>query len=390
MRLAIVCDFREENWPSMDLAAEMLCSHLQADEELDVQAVRICPPLVRRFTRLPGAGSARVARNADRLVNRFLDYPGHLRCLVKEFDCFHVCDHSYAHLVHELPPDRTGVYCHDLDTFCCLLDPQSERRQVWFRAMTRRILTGLQKAALVFCSTQVMLRRIVRAGLVDPARLVYAPYGISRELTPEEDGEHDNLVIDSLRIHLPFVLHVGSCIARKRTDILLEVFAAVRENFPHVMLVQVGGLWSAEQAKQIERLELASAIRQVRGLDRQTLAALYRRAALILLPSEAEGFGLPLIEGLACGNIALASDIPVLREVGGAGAVYCPVADVPRWVETVKRLLANPASAPPVTMRLERARTFSWETHARTISHAYEGLGSISRELSSCAGSQAY
>ena len=347
-------------------------------------------PLVRRFTRLPGAGSARAARNADRLVNRFWDYPGHLRGRAREFAGFHVCDHSYAHLVHELPPDRTGVYCHDLDTFRCLLDPQSERRPAWFRAMARRILTGFQKAALVFCSTGVMLRRIARAGLVDPARLVYAPYGISRELTPEEDGANDGGVIENLRIRAPFVLHVGSCIPRKRIDILLEVFAAVRRELPHLMLVQVGGLWSSEQAKQIQQLRLASAIRQVRGLDRRALAALYRRAALVLLPSEAEGFGLPVIEALACGSMVVASDIPVLREVGGPGAVYCPVADFPRWVETVKRLLANPASAPPVAVRLERARTFSWETHARTIFHAYERLGSISRELRSCAESPAY
>ena len=55
-------------------------------------------------------------------------------------------------------------------------------------------------------------------------------------------------------------------------------------------------------------------------VDRATLAAVYRRAALALLPSEREGFGLPLVEALACGTPVVASDIPVLREVGGDAA----------------------------------------------------------------------
>ena len=68
----------------------------------------------------------------------------------------------------------------------------------------------------------------------------------------------------------------------------------------------------------------------LRPADR-TLAAVYRRAALVLQPSEAEGFGLPVAEALACGTPVLASDLAVLREVGGEAAVYRAVGDVPAW-----------------------------------------------------------
>jgi glycosyltransferase involved in cell wall biosynthesis len=309
------------------------------------------------------------AFNADRLLNRFWDYPKHVRSRLQDFDYFHICDHSYAHLVHELPADRTGVYCHDLDCFRCLLDPDHEHRPRWFRAMSRRILRGMQKAAVVFCSTRITERRILQLGLIDQTRLLYAPYGISPEFVP---STHCSA---SEASHRPgndsFLLHVGSCIPRKRIDVLLEVFAEVRTRLPELQLVQVGGHWTGEQLQQMTRLGIASAVRQFSGLDRETLAQFYRQARIVLQPSEAEGFGLPLIEALACGATVVASDIPVLREVGGDAVVYCPVADVPRWAATIEKLLLDPAQAPDRNRRLAQAQHYSWDRHAETILHAY-------------------
>ena len=70
----------------------------------------------------------------------------------------------------------------------------------------------------------------------------------------------------------------------------------------------------------------------------------------------------------------MASDLPVLREVGGAAAVYCPVGDVAAWAETVGPLLADPAAAPASAKRLEQATRYSWANHARVIVEAYRRL----------------
>ncbi|HMC89971.1 MAG TPA: glycosyltransferase, partial [Gemmataceae bacterium] len=123
--------------------------------------------------------------------------------------------------------------------------------------------------------------------------------------------------------------------------------------------------------EQIEGLGIERAVRQLRGLDRRTLAALYRRARVVLQPSEAEGFGLPVLEALACAALVVASDIAVLREVGGDGAVYCPVADLSCWAETIERLLTHSQEAPDPAQRLARAQRFSWRQHAHTILQAY-------------------
>ena len=127
-RLAVICDLVEEDWPSMALVAEMLLEQLGTVAPHELDAVRVCPPLVRRFTRPAALANERHAFNADRLVNRLWDYPRVVRRERKGFDLFHVCDHSYAHLVHSLPRGRTGVFCHDLDTFRSILEPDVERR----------------------------------------------------------------------------------------------------------------------------------------------------------------------------------------------------------------------------------------------------------------------
>ena len=93
------------------------------------------------------------------------------------------------------------------------------------------------------------------------------------------------------------------------------------------------------------------------------------------MPSEAEGFGLPVIEALACGAAVVASDLPVLREVGGAAVTYRPVGDVPAWAEAVTRTLADPGAAPPREVRLAQAARYSWAEHARVIAAAYARLG---------------
>ena len=86
---------------------------------------------------------------------------------------------------------------------------------------------------------------------------------------------------------------------------------------------RLDSLLPKELARQARSLGLADAILTLPYFDprshrdRATLAAIYRRASLVLVPSEAEGFGLPVAEALACGVPLLASDIPVLREVGG-------------------------------------------------------------------------
>jgi glycosyltransferase involved in cell wall biosynthesis len=385
LRVALVCDLVEEGWPSMDLFGDMILTHLRGEHAGRVAATRICPPFRRRLTRWPLVRRHRQARNADRLLNRFWDYPRALSRLVRQggFDLFHIVDHSYSQLVHVLPAGRTVVTCHDVDTFRCLLEPAREPRPRWFRALARRTLTGLQKAAIVICNSETT-RGVLRAhDLVPETRLRTVHAGISPEFradaNPVADAAAARLLGPADPQGPPELLHVGSNIPRKRIDLLLETFAAIYRAQPSARLIKVGGPLTPEQNRQAHALGIAGAIEVLPFVDRTTLAAIYRRAALLLQPSDAEGFGLPVAEALACGTAVLASDIPALREVGGEAAVYCPVAAASAWADSALRLLdERQAQHNAWNARrqagLARANLFTWSAHVREVVRIYHSI----------------
>lgn len=374
-RVAILCDFAEENWPSMDLVGEMLATHLDRDQ---FTARKLAPPFQRRFTRI---SSANQTFNADRVFNRFWDYQKWLRPQLADFDLFHVVDHSYSQLVHSLPAARTVVSCHDLDTFRCLIEPEVEPRPLLFRKMMERVLAGMQKAARVTCDSAAIRDELLAHKLVEPDRVRVIPLGVHPACSPKPDPIHDSEAADLIggdagSLNL---LHVGSTIRRKRIDVLLKVFANIRREFPNARLLRVGGAFTDEQLQLVEQFELQDSIVVLPPVSREVLGAIYRRATLVLQPSDAEGFGLPLIEAMACATPVVASDLPVLREVGGSAAAHAPVADVPAWSHTVTSLMNERIQdAEKWSSRrdaaLAHANEFTWAKFATRTADLYHEL----------------
>ena len=380
LRIALLCDFAEEHWPSMDLVAAMLLNRLRAEhaDTLHVSAVR--PRFVRLFSRLTASRDAFF--NADRILNRFVQYPRCLRRIRSRFDVFHVIDHSYSHLVHHLPAASTVVTCHDLDSFRCILEPASEPRSWPFRAMTRRIAAGLCAATRVTCVSHATGDELLRHRLVSPARLTTIPNGVHPAFlappTPPAERAAD-AVLGPPREGGLDLLHVGSTIARKRIDVLIRVFAGLRENFPAARLLRVGGPLTTAQAALAASLGIADSIVIIPFVDNATLAAIYRRAALMLMPSESEGFGLPMVEAMASGTPVLASAIAALTEVGGSAADYVPVGDLTAWIFAATRLLRECTQAPLQwsarrAAARDRSRRFSWSESAAAFGALYREL----------------
>ena len=382
LRVALFADFLEEGWPSMDLVADMLLDRLTREHASGIDATLIRPALPRRLSRL--ARNTRVV-GLDRVTGRMWDYPRLARTLADRYDIFHVVDHSYAQLVHELPGNRTVVTCHDTDTFRSVIEPEREPRSAAFRAMTRRILGGLRKAGHVVCDTEATRDALIhKAGFTEQqTSVVYNGPHPSCRPHPEASADYEAARLLGPPRSSIDLLHVGSAIPRKRIDLLIRIMATLGRR---ARLVRVGGVFAAEQAALARDLGVSNVV-VLPFVDRSTLAAIYRRSALLLLPSEREGFGLPLVEALSCGTPVVASDIPALREVGAEAVTYCAVGDVDGWSRTIAALLDERAERPADWARrreqgIRHADAFSWSTYAGEIAALYARMAG--RTDSSC------
>jgi glycosyltransferase involved in cell wall biosynthesis len=138
----------------------------------------------------------------------------------------------------------------------------------------------------------------------------------------------------------------------------------------------VGGPFTLDQRRLAYQLGIEDYMAVLDFLDDRALAAMYRRAALVLLPSDREGFGLPIVEAMACGTPVVASDLPVLREVGGSAGEYCAPGAVAPWSARVEELLGERRQSPVrwqarVDAGLERAGRFSWSQFAARLAAVY-------------------
>jgi glycosyltransferase involved in cell wall biosynthesis len=274
------------------------------------------------------------------------------------------------------------VTCHDTDAFRALLQ-SGERVSGLPRWLVRRVLGGLRLAAAVVCDSEATRSELVSHQLVPLERTLVLPIGVHPECRPAPDRDADASAegLTGPRGSAD-LLHVGSTIPRKRIDVLLEALAIVLQKRPDARLWRVGGEFTFEQARQARELGVEERITVLPFVSRAVLAAMYRRAALVLLPSEREGFGLPVIESMACGTPILCSDLPVLREVGGDAAEYCAVGEPSSWATRICELLGERDHQPAQwsarrSSGLMRSAAFTWSRYASGMQDVYERVAAL-------------
>ena len=174
----------------------------------------------------------------------------------------------------------------------------------------------------------------------------------------------------------PYLLHVGTLEPRKNLPRLLGAYARVRASGGDVpLLVLAGGRgWAAEAIERaVAALGLADAVRFTGAVEREDLAALYAAAELVVYPSLYEGFGLPVVEAMACGAPVVTSNVSSLPEVAGDAAVLVDPRDEAAIAAAITELLRDDRARAELRRRgLARARKFSWARCAEQTWTVYE------------------
>jgi glycosyltransferase involved in cell wall biosynthesis len=223
-------------------------------------------------------------------------------------------------------------------------------RRSFYRASARR-------ADRILTDSSFSRDEIVAAFDVDPARIDVVPLGVGPQFSADPRVARE-----------PFVLHVGDLHARRNLSMLLDAVLGLRRTDPscaRLRLVLAGADLGLLQPLQRQAADAAGALVHIGHSGDVELVDLYRRAQVFAYPSRYEGFGLPLLEAMACGTPVIAANAASVPEVVGSAAILLPVDDGTAWRNALTAVLTD---APLAADLAERGRLhasqFTWDRTA--------------------------
>lgn len=248
----------------------------------------------------------------------------------------------------------------------------------WVRTLEGDMRRTLRWADLIIAVSEFTKREIVEVFGFPEARIRVIHHGVDAAFAPMADPHEVERVRRKYGIPGRYVLSVGTLEPKKNHLRLVQAFvAAVGGSLADYALVLAGGRrWSwPDLDRYLEGIPEAPRVILPGFVPAPDLPALYSGATCFVLPSLFEGFGMPVLEAMACGTPVIASTAGALPEVvGGAGILVDPL-DAEGLTEALRSVLSQDELQATLRSRgLDRVKPFSWERAARQTVAAYESL----------------
>jgi glycosyltransferase involved in cell wall biosynthesis len=276
------------------------------------------------------------------------------------------------HGVHyELPLRGTGglaqvVTVHDL-TLVTHAEWHEPSKVWYFRRAMRHAVAAAER---VLCVSAATARDATRHLGVPPERIDVTPLGT--DLAPAtEAAVHD--LRDRLGLTGPYLLGLGTLEPRKDLPTLVRAFATLAGELPHTLvLAGLAGWGSGALAEAVAASGVADRVLLPGYVPEADKAALFTGADLFVYPSRYEGFGLPVLEAMACGVPVLTTTGGSLPEVAGDAALLVDPGEPDLLAGAMARLLGDPAARARLARRgRARAAAQTWERCAALTADAY-------------------
>jgi len=264
------------------------------------------------------------------------------------------------------------VTVHDLARCCFNLDRET---------IIERILLNLDKRYIKRASHIIAISQSTKSDLVkylntpeSKISVIYngVDHNIFKPYKPYQMRPYHAI----LR-HKPYILYVGSERRRKNLGRLFEAFAMLRQEFPELKLVKVGGpghsaQLRSEMLKKLSSLAITRDVAFVDYISELELAYYYSSATLLAYPSLYEGFGLPPLEAMACGCPVVTANTSSLPEVVGEAGIMVNPYDTSSLAQAMRRVLTDDKLRDNLVRKgPEQSKKFSWEKTAELTLQVY-------------------
>jgi len=295
-----------------------------------------------------------------------------------------------AHALPLVHPRKTVTTCHDIgfERFPELYSPLELR----YHRFSMRL--AIKKAIKIITPSEFTKNEIIEFYRADPRKFVVIPHGYNKERYKviedigggkSEEGQRGvegsaGAVLKKYKIQRPFILYIGRLEKKKNTAGLIEAFHELgirNQESGKLKLVLVGepGYGFFEVEEKIKKYNLEDKVIMPGWVSEEELPYLFYTAELFILPSFYEGFGLPVLEAMACGTPVVASRVASIPEVGGEAIEYFNPWDIDEMVEKIRKVLEDKNLRDKLRRKgLERVEEFSWEKCARKTLEVLENI----------------
>lgn len=204
--------------------------------------------------------------------------------------------------------------------------------------------------------------------------------GYNNELyRPIDDEKKVDAILSKYNLTKPYFLYVGRLEKKKNTPTLIEALSLLRDNHPEIKekLVLIGNAsFGFDEVKYvIEEFDLNNDVLIPGWVDEEDLPYVYNGASAFVFPTKHEGFGIPILESMACGLPTIASDLPVLREVAGEAVSYFDQNDKNDIARAMFRIITDQNLRADLRAKgLEKSQQFSWRKCAQETLNELEKI----------------
>jgi glycosyltransferase involved in cell wall biosynthesis len=285
--------------------------------------------------------------------------------------------HSLHYTIPLAYPGRSVVTFHDL-TFFLFPHLHILPKRVFFRTF---IQLSRRRAAAIIADSESTRQDAIRLANVPPGKIHTVLLGVTPDFHPESDPAALQSVRQMYNLPERFLLFVGLLEPRKNLPVLLQAFASLPPQQPQAKLVIVGRQgWMYQQTLQlVQSLGLEQQVHFTGYVNQADLPRVYNLAEMAVYPSTYEGFGLPVLEAMACGTPVITTNVSSMPEIAGEAGVMVPPGDMTALAQAIERLLSDPLERQRrAALGLERAAQFTWErTAAETLDVYAHSMGTI-------------